>query len=70
MARACRDIAGQLCARLLVEGRAARRFELAYHRLDGRAERRVIGLSLPLLRHMVGELGIVVHELWANPSHD
>lgn len=47
LTRACRDIAGQLCARLLAEGRAARRFELAYHRLDGRAERRVIGLSLP-----------------------
>ena len=47
MARACRDIAGRLCARLTGEGRAARRFELAYHRLDGRAERREIGLSLP-----------------------
>ncbi len=47
LARVSRDIAGQLCARLTAEGRAARRFELAYHRLDGRAERRVVGLSLP-----------------------
>jgi protein ImuB len=47
LARANRDIAGQLCARLTAEGRAARRFELAYHRLDGRAERRAVGLSLP-----------------------
>jgi protein ImuB len=47
LARACRDIAERLCARLMAEGRAARRFELAFHRLDGRAERRVVGLSLP-----------------------
>ncbi|HEX3407076.1 MAG TPA: DNA polymerase Y family protein, partial [Caulobacteraceae bacterium] len=47
LARASGDIAERLCARLTVEGRAARRFELAYHRLDGRAERRVVGLSLP-----------------------
>lgn len=30
----------------------------------------VIGLSLPLLRRMLGELGIAVHELWADPSLD
>jgi protein ImuB len=47
LARASRDIAERLCARLTAEGRAARRFELAYHRLDGRAERRIVGLSLP-----------------------
>ena len=47
LARVSRDIAERLCARLTAEGRAARRFELAYHRLDGRAERRVVGLSLP-----------------------
>jgi protein ImuB len=47
LARACRDIAERLCARLLAEGQGAGRFELAFHRLDGRAERRAIGLSLP-----------------------
>jgi protein ImuB len=47
LARASRDIADRLCARLTAERRAAQRFELAYHRLDGRAERRVVGLSLP-----------------------
>ncbi len=30
----------------------------------------VIGLSLPLLRRMLGELGIAVTELWADPSKD
>ncbi len=30
----------------------------------------VIGLSLPLLRRMLAELGIGVQELWANPSED
>jgi len=47
LARTCRDIADRLCARLLAEGQGASRFDLAYHRLDGRAERRSIGLSLP-----------------------
>ncbi len=47
LARACRDIAERLCARLLAEGQGASRFEIAYHRLDGRAERLLIGLSLP-----------------------
>ena len=47
LARASRDIAQRLCARLLAEGQGASRFELAYHRLDGRAERLGIGLSLP-----------------------
>jgi septum formation protein len=28
----------------------------------------VIGLSLPLLRRMLAEIGIAVHELWADPS--
>ncbi len=28
----------------------------------------VIGLSLPLLRTLLGELGIAVHELWAEPG--
>ncbi len=30
----------------------------------------VIGLSLPLLRRMLGELGIAVSSLWAGPSKD
>jgi protein ImuB len=47
LARASRDIATRLCARLLAEGQGASRFELAFHRLDGRAERLGIGLSLP-----------------------
>ncbi len=46
LALASREIAEALCARLLAEGQGARRFELAYHRLDGRAERLAIGLSL------------------------
>ena len=46
LARASRDIAQRLCARLLAEGQGASRFELAFHRLDGRAERLSIGLSL------------------------
>jgi len=47
LARASRDIAEKLCARLLAAGRGAGRFELAFHRLDGRAECRTVGLSLP-----------------------
>jgi protein ImuB len=47
LARASLDIAQKLCARLMAEGQGAGRFELAFHRLDGRAERRVVGLSLP-----------------------
>lgn len=30
----------------------------------------VIGLSLPLLRHMLGEIGVAVNDLWADPSED
>jgi protein ImuB len=47
LARATRDIAEKLCERLAAEGQGAGRFELAFHRLDGRAERLSIGLSLP-----------------------
>jgi protein ImuB len=47
LARASRDIAERLCARLEAEGQGAGRFELAFHRLDGRAQRLAIGLSLP-----------------------
>ena len=47
LARATRDIAGRLCARLEAEGRGARRFELCFHRLDGALHRLVVGLALP-----------------------
>ena len=47
MARVTADIAALLCARLEAEGRGARRFELAFHRLDGRSLPLTIGLALP-----------------------
>jgi protein ImuB len=47
LARVASDIAALLCARLEAESRGARRFDLAFHRLDGVAERRAIGLALP-----------------------
>ena len=47
LARACGDIVERLCARLEAEGRGARRFDLAFHRLDGAAERLTVGLALP-----------------------
>ncbi len=47
MARVTADIAARLCARLDAEGRGARRFELVFHRLDGRALPLTIGLALP-----------------------
>jgi protein ImuB len=46
MARASADITRKLCARLEAEGRGARRFELAFHRLDGRAEPLTVGLAV------------------------
>lgn len=46
LARATSDIAALLSARLEAEGRGARRFDLGFHRLDGRAERLSIALSL------------------------
>lgn len=45
LARVAADIAAVLCARLQTAGRGARRYELAFHRLDGRAEAREVGLS-------------------------
>ncbi|WP_374574808.1 DUF6504 family protein [Phenylobacterium sp.] len=45
LVRACGDITEKLCARLEAEGRGARRFELAFHRLDGRAETAQVGLA-------------------------
>jgi len=47
LARACGDIVRRLCARLEAEARGARRFDLAFHRLDGQAEQLSIGLALP-----------------------
>ncbi len=47
LARAAGDIVQTLCARLAAAGHGARRFDLAFHRLDGAAERASIGLALP-----------------------
>jgi protein ImuB len=47
LARAAGDIAALLCARLEAEGQGARRFELVFHRLDGRDQPVRIGLSRP-----------------------
>ncbi len=47
LGRVSLDVAVQLCARLDMQGQGARRFELAFHRLDGKAQRLSIGLSLP-----------------------
>jgi protein ImuB len=46
LARVARDAADALCARLEREGQGARRFELAFHRLDGRSPSVAVGLSL------------------------
>jgi protein ImuB len=45
--RACADITARLCARLEAAGRGARRFDLAFHRLDGVAVPLGVGLALP-----------------------
>ncbi|THD77397.1 MAG: DNA polymerase Y family protein [Phenylobacterium sp.] len=47
MARVAFDAAEKLCARLEREGKGARRFELYFHRLDGRSPSVVAGLALP-----------------------
>jgi protein ImuB len=47
MARVTADVAARLCARLEGEGQGARRFEVAFHRVDGKALPLEIGLSLP-----------------------
>ena len=47
LARVTGNIAALLCARLEAQGRGARRFELAFHRLDGVIQRLAIGLALP-----------------------
>ncbi len=46
MARVTQDVTAKLCGRLEREGQGARRFELAFHRLDGKALPLTIGLSL------------------------
>ena len=46
MARVTEDVTAQLCARLEVEGQGARRFEIAFHRVDGCALPLTVGLSL------------------------
>ena len=45
LVRVAGDIATRLCERLRTEGRGARRFELVYHRLDGKAFPVQVGLS-------------------------
>lgn len=47
MARVAHDICVDLCARLEAKGQGARRFEIAYHRLDGKALVAGVGLALP-----------------------
>lgn len=46
LVRAAGDIATRLCERLRTEGRGARRFELTFHRLDGKAFPSTVGLSV------------------------
>lgn len=46
MARVTADAAARLCARLEAEGRGARRFEIAFHRVDGASPSLSVGLSL------------------------
>ncbi|CAN7645127.1 DNA polymerase Y family protein [Phenylobacterium sp. LjRoot225] len=46
MARVACDVAARLCAQLEAKDQGARRFELAYHRLDGKVLGVAVGLSL------------------------
>lgn len=46
MARVCADITDALCARLLAAGQGARRFEIAYHRVDGKPLLAEVGLAV------------------------
>jgi protein ImuB len=45
MARVTVDAAARLCVRLEAEGRGARRFEIAFHRVDGKSPSLSVGLS-------------------------
>ena len=47
MARVAHDVAARLCARLEAEGMGARRFEILFHRVDGKAAPVEVGLALP-----------------------
>ena len=47
MARVTEDVTAKLCARLEAEGQGGRRFEVAFHRVDGKALTVAVGLSLP-----------------------
>ncbi len=47
MARVALDVTAKLCARLERDGQGARRFELCFHRVDGKALPVAVGLSLP-----------------------
>ena len=47
MARVTQDVTAKLCARLEAEGQGGRRFEVAFHRVDGKAPSIAVGLSLP-----------------------
>ena len=46
MARVTEDVTAKLCARLEAEGQGGRRFEVAFHRVDGKALSLAVGLSL------------------------
>lgn len=46
MARVTVDITAKLCARLETGNQGARRFEIAFHRVDGKALPLIVGLSL------------------------
>lgn len=46
MARVTVDVTAKLCARLEAEGHGGRRFEIAFHRVDGKALPIAVGLSL------------------------
>lgn len=46
LARVSFDVAAKLCARLEREGQGAKRFRIAFHRVDGQALPLVVGLSL------------------------
>jgi protein ImuB len=72
------DICALLCARLEAEGQGARRFELVFHRLDGKDQQVRVGLSRPgrdpvriakLLKPKLDKVdpgfGIEVVTLWA-----
>jgi protein ImuB len=46
MARVTEDVTAKLCARLEAESHGGRRFEIAFHRVDGKAPSLAVGLSL------------------------